>query len=205
VENDANCAAFGEYEVGCARDFNPVLLIIVGTGIGGLVFARNDRDSFFAKFFGVYFRNLGGALADFFLVGAHADGVGRHKQLGEIIKEFKEQGFSKVFKGFRKNFAKSWTKDSDTKLIGMFAGVASLLGPVLRYVKDDNIGNILGHVIEAFNNFGYTIWGNLNERQRKKKEEELATAKTKTAPQGQLIDFNQRLQMLNQAGQAKAA
>lgn len=35
VENDANCAAFGEYMVGCAADYNPVLLVILGTGVGG--------------------------------------------------------------------------------------------------------------------------------------------------------------------------
>lgn len=35
VENDANCAAFGEYMVGCASDYNPILLVIVGTGVGG--------------------------------------------------------------------------------------------------------------------------------------------------------------------------
>lgn len=35
VENDANCAAFGEYMVGCAANFNPVLLVILGTGVGG--------------------------------------------------------------------------------------------------------------------------------------------------------------------------
>lgn len=39
VDNDANCAAFAEYSVGSAKDFDPVLLVIVGTGIGGgLVF-----------------------------------------------------------------------------------------------------------------------------------------------------------------------
>jgi glucokinase len=35
VENDANCAAFAEYKIGSAREFDPVLLVIVGTGIGG--------------------------------------------------------------------------------------------------------------------------------------------------------------------------
>lgn len=35
VENDANCAALAESVVGCAANFNPVLLVIVGTGIGG--------------------------------------------------------------------------------------------------------------------------------------------------------------------------
>lgn len=35
VENDANCAAFGEYMVGCAKEYNPALLVIVGTGVGG--------------------------------------------------------------------------------------------------------------------------------------------------------------------------
>lgn len=35
VENDANCAALAEATVGCAKEFNPVLLVIVGTGIGG--------------------------------------------------------------------------------------------------------------------------------------------------------------------------
>jgi len=39
VENDANCAAFGEYKVGCASEYDPVLLVILGTGLGGgLVF-----------------------------------------------------------------------------------------------------------------------------------------------------------------------
>lgn len=41
VENDANCAAFGEYMVGCAADFDPVLLVIVGTGIGGGIVYQN--------------------------------------------------------------------------------------------------------------------------------------------------------------------
>ncbi len=35
VENDANCAALAEATVGCAKGMNPVLLVIVGTGIGG--------------------------------------------------------------------------------------------------------------------------------------------------------------------------
>ncbi len=35
VENDANCAAFAEYMVGSAENYNPILLVIVGTGIGG--------------------------------------------------------------------------------------------------------------------------------------------------------------------------
>lgn len=35
VENDANCAALAEATVGCAKNFDPVLLVIVGTGIGG--------------------------------------------------------------------------------------------------------------------------------------------------------------------------
>ncbi len=35
VENDANCAAFAEYMVGSAEDYDPILLVIVGTGIGG--------------------------------------------------------------------------------------------------------------------------------------------------------------------------
>ena len=35
VENDANCAALAEATAGCAKDFDPVLLVIVGTGIGG--------------------------------------------------------------------------------------------------------------------------------------------------------------------------
>lgn len=41
VENDANCAALAEYMVGCARDFDPVLLVIVGTGIGGGLVSNN--------------------------------------------------------------------------------------------------------------------------------------------------------------------
>lgn len=41
VENDANCAAFGEYAVGSAANFDPVLLVIVGTGIGGGIVFNN--------------------------------------------------------------------------------------------------------------------------------------------------------------------
>lgn len=42
VENDANCAAFGEYMAGCAADYNPVLLVILGTGVGGGI-VWNDK------------------------------------------------------------------------------------------------------------------------------------------------------------------
>ena len=42
AENDANCAAFGEYMVGCASEFDPVLLVIVGTGIGGGIVFNNS-------------------------------------------------------------------------------------------------------------------------------------------------------------------
>ncbi len=35
VENDANCAALAEATVGGAKNMDPVLLVIVGTGIGG--------------------------------------------------------------------------------------------------------------------------------------------------------------------------
>jgi glucokinase len=41
VENDANCAAYAEYMVGAAKDFDPVLLVIVGTGIGGGIVFNN--------------------------------------------------------------------------------------------------------------------------------------------------------------------
>ncbi len=42
VANDANCAAFGEYMTGCASDYNPVLLVILGTGVGGGI-VWNDK------------------------------------------------------------------------------------------------------------------------------------------------------------------
>lgn len=35
VENDANCAAFAEYKMGAAKGFKTVLMITIGTGIGG--------------------------------------------------------------------------------------------------------------------------------------------------------------------------
>lgn len=42
VENDANCAALAEYTVGCAVEYDPVLLVIVGTGIGGGIVSKNQ-------------------------------------------------------------------------------------------------------------------------------------------------------------------
>ncbi len=42
VENDANCAAFAEYSVGSGKGFDPVLVVIVGTGIGGGLIYRNQ-------------------------------------------------------------------------------------------------------------------------------------------------------------------
>lgn len=42
VENDANCAALAEYTVGCAANYDPVLLVIVGTGIGGGIVSHNQ-------------------------------------------------------------------------------------------------------------------------------------------------------------------
>lgn len=42
VENDANCAALAEATVGCGKGFDPVLLVIVGTGIGGGLVWKNQ-------------------------------------------------------------------------------------------------------------------------------------------------------------------
>lgn len=35
VANDADCAVYGEYQVGAARNYNSVLMLTLGTGIGG--------------------------------------------------------------------------------------------------------------------------------------------------------------------------
>lgn len=35
VENDANAAAYAEYQIGSARGANPLLMITLGTGVGG--------------------------------------------------------------------------------------------------------------------------------------------------------------------------
>lgn len=35
VENDANCAVVAEYKIGAAQGFNTVLMVTIGTGIGG--------------------------------------------------------------------------------------------------------------------------------------------------------------------------
>ena len=35
VENDANAAMWAEYKFGAAKDFNPVMFFIIGTGMGG--------------------------------------------------------------------------------------------------------------------------------------------------------------------------
>lgn len=35
LENDANCAAWGEYRFGAGIDSNPMIMVTVGTGIGG--------------------------------------------------------------------------------------------------------------------------------------------------------------------------
>lgn len=139
------------------------ILMLIGS-VGGLLFARNDRDTFFAKLFGVLFRNLGGAVGDLVLIAHHPDGIGKNMTWGEMMGTIKKDGLLKFIGGYFSNFTKAWKKSPDAKMIGGFAGVASLLGPVLRYVKDDRVGNIVGHIIEAFNNFAYTIWGNMNRR-----------------------------------------
>lgn len=41
VENDANCAAWAEYDIGAAKGFQTVLMITIGTGIGGGVVSNN--------------------------------------------------------------------------------------------------------------------------------------------------------------------
>ena len=41
VENDANCAAYGEAIAGSGKGFDPALLVILGTGIGGGIVFNN--------------------------------------------------------------------------------------------------------------------------------------------------------------------
>src|SRR3989338_5810321 len=50
VENDANAAAYAEYQIGSARGANPLLMITLGTGIGGgvVVNGRLVRGAHFA-------------------------------------------------------------------------------------------------------------------------------------------------------------
>jgi glucokinase len=35
VENDANCSAYGEYAIGSGKDFKSMIMVTLGTGIGG--------------------------------------------------------------------------------------------------------------------------------------------------------------------------
>lgn len=50
VENDANSAAYAEYQIGSAKGANPLLMITLGTGVGGgvVVGGRLVRGSHFA-------------------------------------------------------------------------------------------------------------------------------------------------------------
>ncbi len=50
VENDANAAAYAEYQVGSAKGANPLLMITLGTGVGGgvIVNGRLVRGAHFA-------------------------------------------------------------------------------------------------------------------------------------------------------------
>jgi glucokinase len=41
IENDANCAALGEYIVGSGKDVNTMIMITLGTGIGGGIIINN--------------------------------------------------------------------------------------------------------------------------------------------------------------------
>ncbi len=42
IENDANCAAYGEYRAGKFRGADPLIFITLGTGVGGGVVANGD-------------------------------------------------------------------------------------------------------------------------------------------------------------------
>lgn len=50
VENDANSAAYGEYKIGKAKEADPLLMITLGTGVGGGLIANGKlvRGSHFA-------------------------------------------------------------------------------------------------------------------------------------------------------------
>jgi glucokinase len=62
-ENDANCAALGEAWLGAARGIDDVLLLTLGTGVGGAVLLD-----------GRLFRGHGGAAAEPGLIGVDPDG-----------------------------------------------------------------------------------------------------------------------------------
>lgn len=42
ADNDANCAALGEYWVGAGKGFSSFIMITLGTGVGGAVFSKKE-------------------------------------------------------------------------------------------------------------------------------------------------------------------
>ena len=63
VDNDATCAAWGERELGAARGFDDVILVTLGTGIGGGVVAG-----------GTVYRGANGFAGEIGHIGVHPDG-----------------------------------------------------------------------------------------------------------------------------------
>lgn len=114
------------------------LSMLIGS-VGGYVFAKDERSSLSAKAF-MWFRTFGGGFGDL------------------LFMLERPENLMKVKDGW-KDFKTACKINGSKKLVGVFAGIASLLSPFLRFVKNEKPANVIGHVMEACNNFAYTLWG----------------------------------------------
>ncbi|MCS7234237.1 MAG: ROK family protein [Synergistetes bacterium] len=96
LDNDANAYAFGEYEIGCAKNVNDFILLTLGTGVGGAIFSGGKLIK--------GYMGIGGELGHI-VVGDEGPVCGcgnigcleTYSSLSGIFKLLKEEGFEEEY------------------------------------------------------------------------------------------------------------
>ena len=168
LENDANCAAYAEFKCGAARGYRNVIVVTLGTGVGGGLILNGDlfRGSQFAAGeigqMSVDYRGVDGPYGNF---GALERYIG-NQQIAEIgVRRYREAGRDPgVDNGSPESLAQAATAGDEVAL-SVWREVADYLGTALTsvvYLLNPDAIVIGGGVAHA----GDVLFAPLKERMR---------------------------------------
>jgi glucokinase len=168
LENDANCAAYAEFKHGAARGYRNVVVVTLGTGVGGGLILNGDlyRGSQFAAGeigqMSVDYRGADGPYGNF---GALERYIGNQQIADFGMKRFLEAGRELTEDNCSPEALAQAAAAGDAVALAIWAAVAELLGTALTsvvYLLNPDMIVIGGGVAHA----GDVLFGPLKEKMR---------------------------------------